>query len=141
MKASAQIHHLTASSPASLPSGSAQLDLPMSRPVGKPRAAKPVKEKSGPSKSIDLSLKGDAAPLAALPSNFRDETDDLRKLNLSGQTRLGKELSSIRFAGETLTWLNLSGVDCSQVAACLWLKMLKTLFGRLIAPSRHSEDY
>lgn len=89
----------------------------------------PEEKKSGPSKSVDLSVKGNATQLEGLPSNFRDETDDLRKVNLSGQTRLGKDLGAIRFAGETLTWLNISGVDCSTVSTWLWLKMMKTLFG------------
>ena len=104
--------------------------LAMSQPPGRPRPAKEVVEKkSTQSKTLDLSRKGDSEVLQTLPPNFKEETDELRKLNLSGQTRLGKELSSIRFAGESLTWLNLSGVDCSIAGTWLWLKMVKTLFG------------
>ena len=69
----------------------------------------------------------------ALPGDFKATSEELRKLDLSGQTTLSlAALSPIRFTGETLTWLNLSGVQCGegQPKDWLWLRMMKQLLGQ-----------
>jgi hypothetical protein len=109
-----------------------------------------LKEKQKQGKTVDLSIKqrkhsteGETAPkeelLTTLPPGFKDgtATEELRRLDLTGQTVLFKNagLSPLRFAGGTLTWLNLTGMDCSNAnsgpVSWMWLKLMKTLFGEL----------
>lgn len=96
----------------------------------------PSKEKNAASRALDLSYKAKkvegarGTPLTALPNDFKATSEELRKLDLSGQTTLSlTALSPIRFTGETLTWLNLSGVQCGegQPKDWLWLRMMKQL--------------
>ena len=104
------------------------------RPAKKDRPAKsksavPLSEKSAPGKTLDLSL-SKVGELQLLPSAFKDAQDSLRKLDLSGQGALAKQLPELRFIGATLTWLSLASMDCSSPdITWVFLRMLKTLFG------------
>lgn len=115
--------------------------------IKKTKSTVPSKEKQKPGKTLDLSLKTTKEPLNSLPSSFKDSAaeDELRKLDLTGQYDLFKNagLGPLRFAGGTLTWLNLSGVDCSSGNPAsssssngtsmewLFLKMMQALIGEL----------
>ena len=95
----------------------------------KPKPTISAEDKSKAGKNLNLSLSSaNNVVLDNLPQNFRSQTDELRKLDLSGQAKLAKDLHLIRFAGHTLTWLNLAGVD-AQLAEWTFLKLCSTLFG------------
>lgn len=105
--------------------------------IKKVKSAVPLNEKQKQGKSLDLSLKATSKELDVLPNNFTSDDssiEELRRLDLTGQTKLLKHggLGRLRFVGGTLTWLNISGVDCGNPGQMdwLWLKMMQTLFGK-----------
>lgn len=104
--------------------------------IKKVRSAVPLTEKQKQGKSLDLSIKATSQELDVLPTTFKSDDpgiEELRRLDLTGQTKLFKHggLGRLRFVGGTLTWLNLSGVDCGSPSQMDWLflKMMQTLFG------------
>lgn len=99
--------------------------------IQKHKSAVPLAEKTASGKVLDLSVTK-SGKLDSLPSDFRERTDELRKLDLSGQNGLLRRIPDIRFAGHTLTWLSLAAMDCSE-AEWMFLPMLTTLFGGLIS--------
>jgi hypothetical protein len=111
--------------------------------IKKVKSVVPLNEKQKQGKSLDLSLKATSQILDVLPTTFKSDDpsiEELRKLDLTGQTKLFKHggLGRLRFVGGTLTWLNLSGVDCGSAGQMDWLflKMMQTLFGEpLSTPS------
>lgn len=121
----------------------------------KPKHAVSADQKAQPGRTLDLSIKPPSSRKASsrgrgsakegddyegnqdtdtqelldkLPVSLKD-FEELRKLDLSGQMRLGHDLGSLRFVGGTLTWLNLSGVDLGGDVPWAFLKMCTTLFG------------
>lgn len=107
--------------------------------IKKIKAAVSLSEKQKQGKSLDLSLKKTSSLLDALPDDFKDDSpniEELRRLDLTGQANLFKNvgLGKLRFVGGTLTWLNLSGVDCGNAGKMDWmfLRMMETLFGELL---------
>lgn len=105
--------------------------------IKKVKSAVPLNEKQKQGKSLDLSLKATSQELDVLPPTFRSDDpsiEELRRLDLTGQTKLFKHggLGRLRFVGGTLTWLNISGVDCGSPGKLDWLflKMMQTLFGQ-----------
>lgn len=87
-------------------------------------------------KTLNLSYRPNAASsaehLETLPSNFQDTlSEGLRKIDLSNQVKLNVgQLNLLRFAGETLTWVNLSGVPIGEASGwATWMRMCRTLLG------------
>ncbi|KAK9894525.1 outer arm dynein light chain 1 [Cystobasidium minutum MCA 4210] len=103
--------------------------------IKKQKAAVPSSEKQKQGRALDLSFKTTSTLLDRLPGTFKDdsaEIEELRRLDLNGQSKLfhDAKLGPLRFAGGTLTWLNLSGVDCAHPGKMDWmfLRMMETLF-------------
>lgn len=123
----------TASTSSKAPSGRANYGGPK---IKKQKSAVPSSEKQKQGKSLDLSFKTTSNLLEKLPDTFKDDSvdiEELRRLDLTGQTKLfhNAGLGPLRFVGGTLTWLNLSGVDCGNAGKMDWmfLRMMETLFG------------
>lgn len=97
--------------------------------IRKHKVAVKLSEKSAPGKTLDLSL-SKTGSLHTLPPAFKESQDSLRKLDLTGQNGLAKQLPELRFVGETLTWLSIASMDCGDAdVQWVFLRMLKTLFG------------